>query len=128
MNRIGKIAILLSGLIATGAANADNDSPDASLMATAAAYLDLLMCANTAEEFQSAPLLASGYRQSAFALADRAKASGWNDEFDSALVTVQESYRKLEISDSDTRKDWQLRHFANDHCQRQLAVAARQLE
>ena len=131
MNRIGKIAILLCSLVVTATAYAESDlpSPEKRLTPTIATYLDLLMCANTAEEFQSDPALASGYRNSAFALADKAEESGWSDDvFDSTLIAVQESYRELEISDQDTREDWQRRHFAGQRCQQQITAAANYLE
>lgn len=129
MYSTGKTATLLSILIVIATAYAETVPSDAPLAPAAATYLDLLMCANTAEEFRSAPSLASRYRNLAFSLADRVEESDWSvDLFDSGLIAAQEGYRELEVFDLDTRKDWQLRHFTDEHCQQQIVAATNFLD
>lgn len=123
-----KSTILLASLMAT-ATDAVTLATEERLAPVVETYLDLMMCANTAEEFQSDTTLAAGYRNAAFALDDKIEESGWSDDlFSTVLLTAQESYRDLELSDQDTREDWQRRHFSGERCERRLAAATEYLQ
>ncbi|WP_328189799.1 hypothetical protein [Marinobacter sp. OP 3.4] len=125
-----KLAVLFAvGVGFAASAGADNHAaPGKRLTTVVSTYLDLLMCANTASEYQSDPTAAETYRETAFTLSDAASEAGWEQtEFDSALVSAQERYQELELSDSDTRESWQLRHFSRERCQDRLATATSQL-
>ncbi|MFL1404371.1 hypothetical protein ACJO2E_03370 [Marinobacter sp. M1N3S26] len=125
-----KLAVLFAaGVGFAASANADSPAaPGERLTPVVRTYLDLLMCANTASEYQSDPTAAETYRETAFALSDASSEAGWEQtEFDSALVSAQERYQELELSDSDTRESWQLRHFSRERCQDRLATATSQL-
>lgn len=99
-------------------------SADKRLDPVVSTYLDLLMCANTASEYQSDPTAAEVYREAAFTLNDAASDAGWQQaDFDSALFSAQKRYQQLDLPDTDTRESWQLRHFSREHCQDRLSAA-----
>lgn len=85
-------------------------------------YLDLLLCANTAQEFLQDEVSAQEFRNMAFKVEDAAMAAGWSDDaVNSTIAKVQEGYAELEITKGETRESYQLRHFSGDRCQRQMA-------
>ena len=91
-------------------------------------YLELLLCANTAQEFQQNEVSAQAFRDMAFKVEDAIMAAGWSDDaMNSTIIARQESYTELELNDGDTRESWQLRHFSGDRCQRQMVAGGNYL-
>lgn len=111
-------------LLFVPAVMATEGDPVELLVPVAMAQLDLQICADTARTFENDEALAQKYTDLSDQLYDSVKEAGWSsDEVAAATVMVLDNRTDLVVSDNDTRKDFRLRNFSGDRCQRQSASA-----
>lgn len=91
------------------------------LMPAATAYVDLLLCANTADMYRNDGVSAERYRKAAFEVQDLTDEAGWSPDAVAATVTkLHESRSDLDLRDDDSPESFYLRNFSFERCERDL--------
>jgi len=91
------------------------------LLPPVTAYLDLLLCANTAQRYRNNGGDAERYRMAAFEVQDLTDEAGWSSNVIAATVTkLQESRSDLVLREGDSPESFYLRNFSGERCEQEL--------
>lgn len=120
--RFIRYLIWLTGLLVSAAHAADEDLLyEERLLPPVTAYVDLLLCANTAQEYRNDNVDAERYQRAAFEVQDLTDEAGWSSSVVAATMTkLQENRSDLDLREDDSPESFYRRNFSGERCERQL--------
>lgn len=91
------------------------------LLPPVTAYVDLLLCANTAQSYRNDDVDAERYQKAAFEVQDLTDEAGWSSNVVAATMTkLQESRSDLDLREDDSPESFYRRNFSGERCEQQL--------
>jgi hypothetical protein len=114
----GWLAVVLGSLLASFASANEHELPyDERLLPLATTFLDLMLCAGFALDFEKNQKLADRYSAASWTLHDLAIEQGWDkDQFSWAMVYAHEEKSSLVVTKEDTRESFKRRHQSGKPC------------